>query len=208
MNGDIPVNKTIYYYLSGGKTHVFVFNEPIPVGNNQFSGTSVSNLLKGPAAGDTKAKIVSNTKVEDEIVCDYSEDSDKPPAEDKSATTVATSFGMLLLNIMLLVLFLHFFQNYKDKILANDNLHVFLIFSLFVVWVVFIGVFAWATSKKMTNYTIGFGSLLVSFTFIFALIFSPNSDFAKFFAKTPVIIGATTTTPPKPHINSFSFMKF
>lgn len=200
LNSDIKTNRNIYHYMSSDSKHVFVFETPIAIKPNMVVPQNTSKVPTTPAS--QQFKITSNTKVEDEIVCGYSEDSDKKPGEDKSATTVATSFGMLLLNIMLIVLFLHLFSKYHSQVVDNN---VFYIIAFSVAWVVFMGVFAWSAKTKKTNYTIATGSLLFTITFMFSVVFFPDSGFAKFFVKSP-IISAVTAAPSKPPIG-LGFLK-
>jgi hypothetical protein len=202
LNSDIKTNRNIYHYLSSNDTHVFVFETPIDIKPNTLVPKNTSGVPATPAS--QKYKIMRNTKVEDEIVCGYSEDSNKKPGEDKSATTVATSFGTLLINIMLIVLFLHSFSKYHSKVIDNQ---IFYIVVLFVAWVVFFGVFTWSANTKKTNYTIATGSLWLTITFMFSLVFFPESAYAKFFVKSPIISAAASAMPPpKPPIG-LGFLK-
>jgi hypothetical protein len=187
LNSDISNQNTIYHYMSTpGNIRVFVFGTPITVKPDFFAGGNVPIGL--PITGVTQQfKIKSPTKVEDEIVCGYSEDAPVKPGQDKTATTVVTSFGSLLLNIVLLVLFLYLFKNYGDKLLSNDKLHIFVIFACMIIWLIVFGLFVWVANSKKTNYMIITGSLLFTATFMFSVIFFP--DFAK------VVKAATTVTP-------------
>jgi hypothetical protein len=187
LNSDISNQNTIYHYRSTpGNIRVFVFSQPITVKPGFFAGTNVpSDLPTSTSTISEIFKISSNTKVEDEIVCGYSEDAPVKPGQDKTTTTVVVSFGSLLLNIVLLVLFLYLFKNYGDKFLSNYKLHVLGV--LFVVWCVIAGIFVWFAIKKNTNYMIIIGSLLFTATFMISVIGFP--DFAE------VVKAATTVTP-------------
>ena len=185
LNSDISNQNTIYHYMSTpGNIRVFVFGTPITVKPDFFAGGNVPIGL--PTTGVTQQfKIKSPTKVEDEIVCGYSEDAPVKPGQDKTTTTVVVSFGSLLLNVVLLVLFLYLFKNYGDKFLSNYKLHVLGV--LFVVWCVIAGIFVWFAITKKTNYMIIIGSLLFTATFMISVIGFP--DFAE------VVKAATTVTP-------------
>jgi len=191
LNKDIPQKNTIYHYLSTGGLHVFVFDAPISIKPNVLS---VQNISGVPTSGGQKYKISSNTKVEDEVVCEYSEDSDEKQGVDKTTTTVATSFGSLLLNIMLLAIFLYLFKNYGDKLLRDDMLHIFVVIASVMVWLITFGFFMWFTNKKKTNYTIITGSLLLTATFVFSVVFFPDSDFAKM-VKTATVVTPSSVLP-------------
>ncbi len=195
LNSDIQTNRNIYHYLSSDGIHVFVFETPIEIKPNTVVPQNTSKVPKKPSS--QMYKITRNTKVEDEIVCGYSEDSDKKPGEDKSATTVATSFAMLLINVMLIILFLHFFSKYHSQIISNHFVYIML---LLFVWFVFFGVFVWSINTKKTNYTIATGSLWVTISFIFSVVFFAQSNYAKFFYKSPIIAAASappsTSKPP------------
>jgi len=189
LNSDISNQNTIYHYMSTpGNIRVFVFGTPITVKPDFFAGGNVPIGL--PITGVTQQfKIKSPTKVEDEIVCGYSEDAPVKPGQDKTATTVVTSFGSLLLNIVLLVLFLYLFKNYGDKLLSNDKLHVFVILACVIIWLIIFGLLFWFADNKKTNYMIITGSLLFTATFMFSVIFFPDSDYSK------MVKAATTVTP-------------
>ena len=194
LNSDISNQNTIYHYMSSpGNIRVFVFSQPITVKSGFFTGANVPGGLPTSSSStiSQKFKISSNTKVEDEIVCGYSEDAPAKPAEDKTATTVAISFGSLLLNIVLLVIFLYLFKNYGDKLLSNDKLHVFVILACVIIWLIVFGLFISFADEKKTNYTIVTGSLLFTATFMFSVVFFP--DFAKVVkAATPAAATAAT----------------
>ena len=196
LNSDISNQNTIYHYMSTpGNIRVFVFSQPITVKSGFFTGTNVPEGL--PTTGVTQQfKIKSPTKVEDEIVCGYSEDAPVKPGEDKTATTVVTSFGSLLLNIVLLVLFLYLFKNYGDKLLSNDKLHVFVIIACVIIWLIVFGIFVSFASKKKTNYMIVTGSLLFTATFMFSVVFFP--DFAKVVKAATVVAPSAAATPATP----------
>ena len=192
LNSDISNQNTIYHYMSGD-VRVFVFGTPITVKPDFFAGGNVPSGL--PTTGITQQfKIKSPTKVEDEIVCGYTEDAPAKPVNDTTTTTVVVSFGSLLLNIVLLVIFLYLFKNYGDKFLSDYKLHVLGV--LFVVWCVIAGIFVWFAIKKKTNYMIIIGSLLFTATFMFSVIFSP--DFAKVVkAATPAATPAAAAPIPR-----------
>ena len=196
LNSDISNQNTIYHYMSSpGNIRVFVFSQPITVKSGFFTGANVpEGLPTSPSTISQKFKISSNTKVEDEIVCGYSEDAPAKPAEDKTATTVAISFGSLLLNIVLLVIFLYLFKNYGDKLLSNDKLHVYVILACMIIWFIVFGLFISFADKKKTNYTIITGSLLFTATFMFSVVFFPDSDYSKMVkAATPAAATGAAT---------------
>ena len=197
LNSDISNQNTIYHYRSGN-TRVFVFSQPITVKSGFFTGANVPSGLPTSTISEI-FKISSNTKVEDEIVCGYSEDAPVKPGQDKTATTVVTSFGSLLLNIVLLVLFLYLFKNYGDKLLSNDKLHVFVILACVIIWLIVFGIFVSFASKKKTNYMIVTGSLLFTATFMFSVVFFPDSDYSKMVkAATPAATATAATPAPIP----------
>ena len=200
LNSDISNQNTIYHYRSmPGNIRVFVFSQPITVKSGFFTGANVPSGL--PTSTSTISeifKISSNTKVEDEIVCGYSEDAPVKPGQDKTATTVVTSFGSLLLNIVLLVLFLYLFKNYGDKLLSNDKLHVFVILACVIIWLIVFGIFVSFADKKKTNYMIVTGSLLFTATFMFSVVFFPDSDFAKVVKAATPSATATASAAPIP----------
>lgn len=101
LNSDIPTNRNIYHYLSSpNDEHVFVFEKGIIT---SLSGISASFTVPTPTS--QKYKITSNTKVEDEIVCGYSEDGETIPAkEDKTVTTIFYSVSMFFINVVLFVI--------------------------------------------------------------------------------------------------------
>ena len=192
LNSDISNQNTIYHYMSTpGNIRVFVFSQPITVKSGFFAGSS--GLPMSTSTISQKFKISSNTKVEDEIVCGYSEDAKKNPAQDKTATTVAISFGSLLLNIVLLVIFLYLFKNYGDKLLSNDMLHVSVLITYFIIWLIVFGLFVWFAKTKKTNYTIVTGSLLFTATFMLSVVFFPDSDYSKMVKAATVVTPAATT---------------
>ena len=195
LNSDISNQNTIYHYMSTpGNIRVFVFSQPITVKSGFFAGSNVpSGLPTSTSTISQKFKISSNTKVEDEIVCGYSEDAKKKPAQDKTATTVAISFGSLLLNIVLLVIFLYLFKNYGDKLLSNDMLHVSVLITYFIIWLIVFGLFVWFAKTKKTNYTIVTGSLLFTATFMLSVVFFPDSDYSKMVKAATVVTPAATT---------------
>jgi hypothetical protein len=199
LNSDISNQNTIYHYMSTpGNIRVFVFGTPITVKPDFFAGGNVPIGLPVPTSLPTTGvtqqfKIKSPTKVEDEIVCGYSEDAPVKPGQDKTATTVAISFGSLLLNIVLLVIFLYLFKNYGDNLLSNDMLHVFVIFACLIIWGIVFGLFLWFAKEEKTNYTIITGSLLFTATFMFSVIFFPDSDYSKMVKAATVVTPAATT---------------
>ena len=192
LNSDISNQNKIYHYLGTDNRHVFVFHQPITVNSNfLLSGGAVTIPTPAPSGGQKYT--INPTKVEDEIVCGYSEDAKKKPAQDKTATTVAISFGSLLLNIVLLVIFLYLFKNYGDKLLSNDMLHVSVLITYFIIWLIVFGLFVWFAKTKKTNYTIVTGSLLFTATFMLSVVFFPDSDYSKMVKAATVVTPAATT---------------
>ena len=103
LNSDIKTNRSIYHYLSDGSTHVFVFETPIAIKPNTVVPQNTSKVPK--TSPSQQFKITSNKKVEDEIVCGYSEDAETTPAkEDKKVTTILYSVSMFFINVVLFVL--------------------------------------------------------------------------------------------------------
>ncbi len=160
LNKDISQQNTIYHYLSTG-VHVFVFDAPISIKPNVLKGQNISGVPTSSA--EKKYKITSNTKIEDEVVCSYSDDASTKPAEDKITTTTTYSFAMLFLNIVLISICIHLIimndGGLIRKILLGLSTVSFII--LFVLTILY---------KMHTNYMIVTGSLM--FTSVVVIVLS------------------------------------
>jgi len=160
LNSDIIMNQNkIYHYLGTDNRHVFVFHQPITVNINfSLSGGAVS--IPQPAG---QKYTINPTKVEDEVVCSYSEDASAKPAEDKITTTTTYSFAMLFLNIVLISICIHLIimndGGLIRKILLGLSTVSFII--LFVLTILY---------KMHTNYMIVTGSLM--FTSVVVIVLS------------------------------------
>ena len=151
LNSDIIMNQNkIYHYLGTDNRHVFVFHQPITVNSNfLLSGGAVT--IPTPSGGQKYT--INPTKVEDEVVCSYSEDASAKPAEDKITTTTTYSFAMLFLNIVLISICIHL-------IIMNDGgLIRTILFGSSLVSLIILIVLT-ILYKKHTNYMIVTGSLM------------------------------------------------
>jgi hypothetical protein len=194
LNTDISNKNTIYHYKSKpGNIHVFVFDQPVTVKGQFVPGGNVPTGLPNSTTGmEQMYKVRSPTKVEDEIVCGFSEDA--PAAkkgEDKVATTTTYSFAMLLLNIVIIITCLHLMVTYKDVVykplLYGSLLSFFVLFILVIVY------------RSYTNYSIVTGSLLFTSCVISVMCFlamNPNSFFGKMWKSAVETKVSTTTTTP------------
>lgn len=187
LNSDIPKNKNIYHYLSTSNTHVFVFESPITLkSSSSFDGTNVSGVPT--PQNSQKFKITSNTKVEDEIVCGYSEDDNsKKPSKKKTTKTTSYSIAMFLINIVIIMGSLHILNVYGQNIGAA-------LFGLSLIFLVILGGLIYLYRTKL-NYLIIFGSLGVTISLVcilsFASLFVP---FQKWFSNIK---------PPQQTVNNF-----
>ena len=175
LNSDIIMNQNkIYHYLGTDNRHVFVFHQPITVNSNfLLSGGAVT--IPTPSAGQKYT--INPTKVEDEIVCGYSENAKKKTAQDKTATTTTYSFTMLFLNIVLISICIHLIimndGGLIRKILLGSSIVSLII--LIVLTILY---------KKHTNYMIVTGSLMFTSVLVFVLsgmALTPNTFFGKQF---------------------------
>ena len=132
LNSDITRQDKIYHYLSS-TMHVFVFNNPINVKSQQFNtGIGTGSIILAPTA--QKYQITTNTKIEDEIVCD------SPVDDTKKTTTDTTSFWsliMFLINSMIIIGCLIFISHYQAT--HKQLLTYFLIIGSIIIFIVCLG---------------------------------------------------------------------
>ena len=162
LNSDIIMNQNkIYHYLGTDNRHVFVFHQPITV-NSNFSLSGGAVTIPAPAPSGGQKYTINPTKVEDEVVCSYSEDASAKPAEDKITTTTTYSFAMLFLNIVLISICIHL-------IIMNDGglIRKILLGSSFVSFIILLVLTI--VYKKHTNYMIVTGSLMFTSVLVFVL---------------------------------------
>jgi len=112
LNKDIPAKNAIYHFIDQNNIHFFVFDKPITT-KTSLSGQSISEIASTTPNGQ-KYKITSNTKVEDEIVCDYSEEVPQTKESDKNLKTLGYSVTMLLINVVIITVGLQLIISYRD----------------------------------------------------------------------------------------------
>jgi len=199
LNSDITRQDKIYHYLSS-TMHVFVFNNPINVKSQQFNtGIGKGSIILAPT--DQKYQITTNTKIEDEIVCD------SPVDDTKKTTTEASTFYwaliMFLINSMIVIGCLILISHYNtDTRLSMGLIIVSLIsFLFFLGLTIFFGNISSMLGKNInlikTHRAIVFGSLAFTSVIIFGLGFMVKSGF---FVKPGVVAAATTATATPPTI--------
>ena len=191
LNSDIKTNRNIYhYFIPSSKKHVFVFETPIDF----KPGIDAAKNDSGVSFTDSdlqKYKITRNTKVEDEVVCDYSEDA-KPTAakENKNMTTFSYSIAMFLINIIIIMVSLHIIGSYGQNI-SGALFGITVICALLCAGAIYL-------YRKQVNYLIIFGSLGATFAFVCILSFlSLITPFRDWFVKKVLPTTPTVVTPPK-----------
>jgi aspartate/tyrosine/aromatic aminotransferase len=71
-------------------------------------------------------------------------------------------------------------------------LHVSVLITYFIIWLIVFGLFVWFAKTKKTNYTIVAGSLLFTATFMLSVVFFPDSDYSKMVKAATVVTPAAT----------------
>ena len=196
LNKDISQKNTIYHYLSTGGVHVFVFDAPISIKQNVLS---VQNISGVPTSGGEKYKITSNTKVEDEIVCGYSEETDTAASgKDKTVTTILYSVAMFFINAVIMVLCLQLMtiNSVKVPLFALAGLATLVLAALTY------------SKKSNINLLIVYGSLSVTTAIICILSFfavKSDSFIVKWLTPLPTtVIPSIAATPARPGPSALS----
>ena len=196
LNSDIPTNRNIYHYMSSNDEHVFVFEKGI---STSLSGITSTFIV--PGANSQKYKITSNTKVEDEIVCGYSEDAETTPAtEEKITTTTSYSIAMFIINSLIIILSLHILLSYAENVKTA-------MFAFSGVFVVGLTVLIYLYRTKI-NYLIILGSLGVTFLIVTLLSFfsmNPTSYLGEWFNPKNKTTSSSVTTSKGP--DGLGFLK-
>jgi hypothetical protein len=196
LNSDIPTNRNIYHYMSSNDEHVFVFEKGI---STSLSGISSTFIV--PGANSQKYKITSNTKVEDEIVCGYSEDAETTPAkEEKITTTTSYSIAMFIINSLIIIsslqILLSYGENVKTAVFAFSGL-----FTLVLSFLIYL-------YRTKINHLIILGSLGVTFLIVTLLTFfsmNPSSYIGQWFDPKNKTISSSVTTSKGP--DGLGFLK-
>lgn len=196
LNSDIPTNRNIYHYLSSNNEHVFVFEKGI---STSLSGISAKFTVPSPTS--QKYKITSNTKVEDEIVCGYSEDAETTPAkEEKTITTTSYSIAMFIINSLIIISSLHILLSYGE----NVKTAVFAFSGLFILVLSFL-IYLYRTK---INHLIILGSLGVTFLIVTVLSFfsmNPTSYLGQWLNPKDKTTSISVTTSKRP--DNLGFLK-
>ena len=188
LNSDIPLKNTVYHYLEKN-IHVFVFDKPITIGQQQFTNVN-NNLSFVPLITNSSTqtyKIKSNTKVEDEVVCGSVEtkSANTKSAEDVNNIRATYSVGMFLLCVVLILISMQLLSNMNADSkfwFAVGCLPIFFIFGGLLI----------AYAKK-PNYAIVFGYMTAITVIVGSMALFPN--FFKINKPLGDAAGAAVTLP-------------
>ncbi len=188
LNSDIPLKNTVYHYLEKN-IHVFVFDKPITIGQQQFTNVN-NNLSFVPLITNSSTqtyKIKSNTKVEDEVVCGSVEPETvkSKSAEDVNNIRATYSVGMFLLCVVLILISMQLLSNMNADSkfwFAVGCLPIFFIFGGLLI----------AYAKK-PNYAIVFGYMTAITVIVGSMALFPN--FFKINKPLGDAAGAAVTLP-------------
>jgi hypothetical protein len=182
LNSDIPLKNTVYHYLENN-IHVFVFDKPITIGQEQFKNVTNSLSFVPFITGSSTQtyKIKSNTKIEDEVVCGSVETNtvNSKSAEDVKNTTIVYSVGMFLLCVVLIIISMQVLTNMNADSrfwFAVGSLPIFFIFGGLLI----------AYAKK-PNYAVVFGYMTAITVIIGSMALFPN-----FFKINKPLVDAST----------------